>query len=125
KTLVGCFVLGAVAALSFAAGRQTKEEAAKPKSTLVGIYMESVQRQIDIRELRKRYPGEAAQKIDPAALRADAIVGWYDRGNNYHEQKMQNNLKSFGAIQILPETLRGTALKGMSATPKSVQEEKH
>jgi hypothetical protein len=85
---------------------------ATTRSNTVGIYMESVQRQIDIRELQKRYPAESAQRINPAALRADSIVGWYDKGNSFHEQKMQNNLKSLGGIQILPEMLKGAALRG-------------
>jgi hypothetical protein len=114
KAFIGAAVIGLVAAISFAVGAQTGEKAAsyEKKSNVVGIYMESVQRQIDIRELQKRYPGETAQRLNPASLKADAIVGWYDKGNNYHEQKMQNNLKSLGGIRILPEMLRGVALKG-------------
>lgn len=90
----------------------TQKTVATTRSNTVGIYMESVQRQIDIRDLQKRYPAESAQRINPAALRADAIVGWYDKGNSFHEQKMQNNLKSLGGIQILPEMLKGAALRG-------------
>jgi hypothetical protein len=114
SALIGTAVIGLVAAISFAVGAQTrsKPETPEAKSTTVGIYIESIQRQIDIQDLQKRYPGESAQRINPGALKADAIVGWYDKGNNYHEQKMQNNLKSLGGIRILPEMLRGAALKG-------------
>jgi hypothetical protein len=116
RGLISAVILCLVATISFAVGAQTKSHAAatmvESKSNTVGIYIESVQRQIDIRELRKNYPGESAQRLNPAALKADAIVGWYDKGNNYHEQKMQNNLKSLGGIRVLPEMLRGVALKG-------------
>jgi hypothetical protein len=119
KALISVVVICLVAAVSFALGSQPVNKVADDKDTedkkdknVVGIYIESFQRQIDIRDLQKRYPGESAQRINPESLKADAIVGWYDKGSSYHEQKMQNNLKSLGGIQILPETLRGTALRG-------------
>jgi hypothetical protein len=119
KALISAVVICLVAAVSFALGAQAgdkvaaeKRVSAETRSNTVGIYVESIQRQIDIRDLQKRYPGESAQRINPESLKADAIVGWYDKGNNYHEQKMQNNLKSLGGIRILPDTLRGIALRG-------------
>ena len=46
-------------------------------------------------------------------MAADTIVGWYDNGGNYHEQKMENNLGHFnGGVRVLPQTLRGVALRG-------------
>jgi hypothetical protein len=127
KSLIGALVIVLVATISFAIGAQTVSKTTASKTTTVtktsqvaarsntvGIYVESIQRQIDIRELQKRYPGETAQRVDPAALKADSIVGWYDKGNNYHEQKMQNNLKSLGGVRILPEELRGVALRGVT-----------
>jgi hypothetical protein len=108
KGWVGAGAVGLLALIALAAG--CRERTADEE--LVGIYVESVQRQIDYGELQKRYPGERAQMINPGSLRADAIVGWYDKGHSYHEQKMQNSLKSLGGINILPETLRGAALRG-------------
>lgn len=99
------------------AGGEAQAPAAKAqekKSEVVGVFIESVARQVNIAELRKKYPGKNAARIDPEALRADAIVGWYDRGNNYHEQKMEKNLaKEFntGATKILPQTLKGAGIK--------------
>jgi hypothetical protein len=116
KALLSAAAILLVATISYALGLQASEKKEEAytgrKSNTVGIYIESVQRQIDIRELQKRYPAESAQRINPGALRADAIVGWYDKGNSFHEQKMQNNLKSLGGIQILPEMLKGAALRG-------------
>jgi hypothetical protein len=116
RVLVGAALLCSVAALSFAAAIQVKDQATKveKKSNTVGVYIESVQRQIDIRDLQRKYPGEAAQRINPESLKADAIVGWYDKGNSFHEQKMQNNLKSLGGIRVLPEMLKGISIKGES-----------
>jgi hypothetical protein len=103
-------VIGLVAVVALVAGCRSRDAATDVNT--VGIYMESVQRQIDFAELQKRYPGERAETINPGLLKADTIVGWYDKGHNYHEQKMQNNLKSLGGIRILPELLRGAALRG-------------
>jgi len=127
RGLIGIILILLVATISFALGAQTgtstkttvskttvTKTAVVERSNTVGIYVESLQRQIDIRDLQARYPGETAQRIDPAALKADAIVGWYDKGNNYHEQKMQNNLKSLGGVRILPDALRGVALRGVT-----------
>jgi hypothetical protein len=106
-------VVSLVLATGFALGQTQRSKSTEAKSSIVGVYVESVARQINIKDLQKRYPGNTAQRIDPAALRADAIVGWYDKGNNYHEQKMQNNLaKTVGGERIFPELLKGTALRG-------------
>ena len=110
RVLAFAGVLCAIAAISFTAASQEKKT--EKSSNIVGVYIESVQRQIDIRNLQKSYPGESAQRINPEALKADAIVGWYDKGNNFHEQKMEKNLKSLGGIRIIPETLRGVAIRG-------------
>ena len=106
-------VVSSVLAAGFVLGQTLQSKSTGAKSDIVGLYIESVARQINIKELQKRYPGNTSQRIDPAALRADSIVGWYDKGNNYHEQKMQNNLaKTLGAERIFPELLKGTALRG-------------
>jgi hypothetical protein len=79
---------------------------------LVGIYLESVARQINLSELQRKYPGTAAAKVDLAGMRADTIVGWYDKGNNFHEQKMEKNLgHDFGGLKVIQPVLRGTAVK--------------
>lgn len=110
KGWISVAVLALAAVVSLSAG--CRERTAAVEQDAVGIYVESLQRQIDFGELQRRYPGESAQVVNPALLRADAITGWYDKGHNYHEQKMQNNLRSLGGIRILPETLRGVALRG-------------
>jgi len=92
--------------------RSSSETGSSDDPKMVGLFIESVSRQINIDELQRRYPGSTEQKIDPAALRADAIVGWYDKGNSFHEQKMQNNLPAqMGATRILPGVLKGNVLR--------------
>ena len=120
---IGC--AAAIGVVSYASGQQ----AAKPvtnssskmlsvkqsvpaKDSYVGVYVTSVARQIKMSDLEKAYPSEHAGAIDRGKLAADAIVGWYDKGNSFHEQKMQNNLKvDWGATRILPNTLRGVDLR--------------
>jgi len=111
---VSSVVIFLVFAVGFVVGQSRKSGVPDATSTMVGVYVESVARQINIKDLQARYPGNTAQKIDPAALRADAIVGWYDKGNNFHAQKMENNInKTIGAERIFPEILKGSALRGM------------
>jgi len=100
-------VIGLMAVISLVAGCRSRATVATEDA--VGIYIESVQRQIDFAELQKRYPGETAQMVNPGLLKADAIVGWYDKGHNFHKQKMEG---SMGGIRILPEMLKGEALRG-------------
>lgn len=72
----------------------------------------SVARTVDFGELQANYPAEVEAKVDPASLAADAIVGWYDKGHNYHEQKMEKNLQTdFGDIVTNPAVLRGAVLR--------------
>jgi hypothetical protein len=58
----------------------------------VNVVKNGVVKQISRLQLEKDYPVAVAQRADPGQLRADAIVGWYDKGNAYHEQKMEKNL---------------------------------
>ena len=108
RSWMGAAVIGLVAVIALAAGCRSRAAVAEDA---VGIYIESVQRQIDFAELQKRYPGETAQTVNPGLLKADAIVGWYDKGHNYHTQKMQG--VSLGGLRILPEMLKGEALRGV------------
>ena len=122
-------IVSAVGLLAYASGQQTAasrvtaSKAALPgKATMpaadgyVGVYVTSVARQVKMSDLVKAYPSEVVGRVDKAKLAADDVVGWYDKGQNFHEQKMQNNVKvSWGATQILPQTLRGIALRGAEA----------
>ncbi len=127
-----CFV-SVAGIVSYASGQQAdKPVTAKAGTTVstkqalahqdayVGVYMTSVARQIKMSDLTKAYPSDRPGVVDKGRLAADSIVGWYDKGNNYHEQKMQNNLKvDWGGKQILPATLRGIALRGaQTANPQ-------
>ena len=112
--------IAAAGAIAFAVGQQSSKAVIKqsintPASSqdaMVGVYMTSVARQISYAELQKAYPANRAGKVDNIKMRADAIVGWYDNGNAYHQQKMQANLAHMmGAERILPEMLKGTALR--------------
>ncbi len=118
-----CLILGGLTTAAIY-GQATKTTAARATSPVaaqanpaqdgyVGIYIASVTRQIKMSDLAKAYPSNRAGMVDKSVLAADAIVGWYDRGNNYHEQKMQNNLRpDMGGIRVLPQLLRGQAIRG-------------
>ncbi len=95
----------------------SEQRVAASQDRYVGVYITSVTRQIRMSDLAKAYPAQQAGLVDKGRLAADAIVGWYDKGNSYHEQKMQNALKrDMGGIRILPEMLRGEALRGAEAS---------
>ncbi len=111
KKLLSALAISTTAVLAFAAGQAKNYFASPKKSDVVGIYIESIQRQIDFKDLQRSYPSESAQRVSRDALRADAIVGWYDNGHNYHEQKMGSKAM-FGASHILPEMLKGVAIRG-------------
>ena len=99
--------------------QNTVLESAKGKDEYVGIYVASLTRQVKMSELAKAYPSQTAGQVSREMLAADAIVGWYDRGGNYHAEKMQNALKrDMGALRIQPEMLRGVALRGSEVQPR-------
>jgi hypothetical protein len=78
------------------------------------VFIESVARQIDINDLRRAYPGTNEARINPEALKADTVSGWYDKGHNFHEQKMQNHTgREFdvGGTRILPSILKGKSVQ--------------
>jgi hypothetical protein len=68
---------------------------------------------VDKAKLAKNPPDAVSQRVDPIKMRADAIVGWYDKGNSYHEQKMEKNLgKVFDKERLLnQQALKGRALR--------------
>jgi hypothetical protein len=68
---------------------------------------------VDKSRLLANPPAAMAQRVDPAKMRADAIVGWYDKGNAYHEQKMEKNLgKDLYKDKIREKTeLKGNTLR--------------
>ena len=63
---------------------------------------------VEASELVANYPAERVARIDPAALKADAIVGWYDKGHNYHKEHMKAS--EFGDIVINPAAFKGKGL---------------
>jgi len=71
----------------------------------VNIVKNGVIKQISRSQLEKQYPAAVKQRADPGQLRADAIVGWYDKGNAYHEQKMEKNLThDFDKLKLVERT---------------------
>lgn len=125
-SLCSCLIVGGLTAAIY--GQSTSTEATKKmtqattqamhgtQDEYVGVYISSVTRQIKMSDLAKAYPANRAGIVDKSQLAADAIVGWYDRGNNYHEQKMQNNLRpDMGGLRVLPQMLRGQAIRGAEA----------
>lgn len=51
-------------------------------------FREDVNRRVTRQELQREYPTRVSPKLDRATKSADAIVGWYDKGHQYHSQKM-------------------------------------
>jgi hypothetical protein len=49
-------------------------------------------------------------KMNPAGLRADAIVGYYDTGHNYHAERM-------GSKDMGGEVINEAAVKGTTVGP--------
>lgn len=97
--------------------KMVDQSSAAAKDEYVGVYITSVARQIKMSDLAKTYPAQQAGLVDKRRLAADTIVGWYDKGHNFHAQKMQNNIKvEMGATRILPQMLRGTDLRGEEAS---------
>jgi hypothetical protein len=71
----------------------------------VNVVKNGVVKQISRLQLEKDYPVAVAQRADPGQLRADAIVGWYDKGNAYHEQKMEKNVtRNFDKLKLVEKT---------------------
>lgn len=64
---------------------------------------------VSFTELVADYPAESAARVDPGSLKADAIVGWYDKGHNYHKEHMKA-VTDFGDVVINPGAFRGVGL---------------
>jgi hypothetical protein len=72
---------------------------------VLNVVKNGVVKQISRAQLEKQYPAAIAQRVDPARNRADAIVGWYDKGNAYHEQKMEKNItRNFDKLKLVEKT---------------------
>ena len=106
-------ILGtAQTAITPAATAQQKAATVAKSDGIVGVYIESVARQITIADLQRKYPGTTAARVDLASMKADTIVGWYDKGHNFHEQKMEKNLgHDFGGLKVIQPVLRGVAIR--------------
>ena len=67
---------------------------------------------ISFTQLRADFPAEVEAQVDTAALRASAIVGWYDKGHNFHKEKMEkNNQTDFGDLVTNPAVFRGEVIQ--------------
>jgi len=73
-----------------------------------GLAQSFIAQTASYRELVSYYPAEVAARIDPALLKADVIVGWYDKGHNYHKEHMK--AAEFGDELINPAAFRGIGL---------------
>lgn len=75
---------------------------------MVQVFKNGVVQKVDSAQLLKQYPAASVAKINPGTLRADAIVGWYDSGHNFHAEKM--GTKSMGDVRANPALQRGNAV---------------
>ena len=71
---------------------------------------------VSFAKLRADFPAEVESQVDAESLRASTVVGWYDKGHNFHKEKMEKNLKSdFGDIVTNPAVLRGEVIQEVEA----------
>jgi hypothetical protein len=79
-------------------------------------------RAVSFSDLQADFPAEVESQIDTASLRASAIVGWYDKGQNFHKEKMEKNLQSdFGDIVTNPAVLRGEVIQEAEVIQETTQ----
>jgi len=112
--VVSLVVTGTVRRVSSQSSTQAAAKSQPAQSKMVGVFIESVARQIDINDLRRVYPGTNEARISLEALKADTIVEWYDKEQSFHEQKMENHVgKEFdvGGTRILPSVLKGRSVQ--------------
>ena len=70
-----CAALSLVTAISFARDYSTQ-------------FRSDVSKQVDRGNLQRDVPTKQSSRLSKGTLGADAIIGWYDKGHNYHAQKM-------------------------------------
>lgn len=63
---------------------------------------------INFKDLESKYADVASKLANPGGLVADAIVGWYDSGHNYHAEKM--GTKGIGEIVVDPAAQKGVVV---------------
>lgn len=75
-------------------------------------FREGVNQRVTRQELERQYPARVSPRLDRATKSADAIVGWYDKGHNYHAQKMGQRFTPKERFEIEQRMrMRGRALQ--------------
>lgn len=90
------------------------------RSDLVSILKNGVLEQVDFGDLRREFPSQSSSALDEVSLRANAIVGWYDSGHNYHPEKM--NARTPGTEVMNPATRKGKGLRGGEPQSKAIEQ---
>jgi len=104
--LVGCASGDTDAASDDARDDQVTIVRASEDKSLAASFVAS---KVSFTDLVADYPAESAARVDPASLKADAIVGWYDKGHNYHKEHMKA-VTDFGEVVINPGAFKGVGL---------------
>ncbi len=116
-TLAAASLVAAATARAQPAGsaRQAQVEIPAAAPGMVYVFRKGVVEQVSRSALLAKYPAKSGSKIDAARLRADAIVGWYDSGHNYHAQHM--NSKDVGNIRVINANMRGRSVQPAAPAP--------
>jgi hypothetical protein len=101
--IIGCGALVGVACDGAAGGGDAK----KGGDEMVDIFKDGVMQRVEISKLQKVVPAEQGRVL-PGQPNADAIVGWYDGGHNFHAEKMGK--KDIGTAVVNEAAQRGNVM---------------
>ncbi|MCA9688752.1 MAG: hypothetical protein KC636_04035, partial [Myxococcales bacterium] len=90
-------------------GKQQEDQ--KSEDDMVDVFKDGAMQRVSFSKLKPRVPAESKSSPDLLGPKADAIVGWYDSGHNYHAEKMDG--KGIGDDKVLTDKTaeRGVDLK--------------
>ncbi len=116
-TLAAASLVAAATVRAQPAGSDRRAQVEIPAAPpgMVYVFRKGVVEQASRSALLAKYPAKSGAAIDPARMRADAIVGWYDSGHNYHAQHM--NSKDIGNIRVINANMRGRSVQPAAPAP--------
>jgi len=107
----GLSLFSVIAACAAPVGSETSDESDRVAVVSQALGTTTVNA-ISFSQLRADFPAEVESQVDQQSLRASTVVGWYDKGHNFHKEKMEKNLSSdFGDIVTNPAVLRGEVIQ--------------
>ncbi len=121
-TLTAASLVAAATVRAQPAGSDRRAQVEIPAAPpgMVYVFRKGVVEQASRSALLAKYPAKLGAAIDPARMRADAIVGWYDSGHNYHAQHM--NSKYIGNFRVINAHMRGRSVLPAAPAPAPPRE---